>query len=158
MNYHFKNLVFEGGGVRGIAYVGALEVLDNEGILKNIKRVAGTSAGAMVAVLVGLNYTASEISEVLWSLNFQKFLDDSFGCARDFDRLINEYGWYKGDFFRNLMADLIKDKTGNGEATFKDLAKAKKFRDIYLIGADLSTGFSKVFHVDSFVFQGCKWH
>lgn len=145
MNYHFKNLVFEGGGVRGIAYVGALEVLDNEGILKNIKRVAGTSAGAMVAVLVGLNYTASEISEVLWSLNFQKFLDDSFGCARDFDRLINEYGWYKGDFFRNLMADLIKDKTGNGEATFKDLAKAKKYRDIYLIGADLSTGFSKVF-------------
>ena len=145
MNYHFKNLVFEGGGVRGIAYVGALEVLDNEGILKNIKRVAGTSAGAMVAVLVGLNYTASEISEVLWSLNFQKFLDDSFGCARDFDRLINEYGWYKGDFFRNLMADLIKDKTGTGEATFKDLAKAKKYRDIYLIGADLSTGFSKVF-------------
>ena len=131
--------------MRGIAYVGALEVLDNEGILKNIKRVAGTSAGAMVAVLVGLNYTASEISEVLWSLNFQKFLDDSFGCARDFDRLINEYGWYKGDFFRNLMADLIKDKTGNGEATFKDLAKAKKYRDIYLIGADLSTGFSKVF-------------
>jgi NTE family protein len=28
MAYHFKNLVFEGGGVKGIAYVGALEVLD----------------------------------------------------------------------------------------------------------------------------------
>ena len=46
--YHFRNLVFEGGGVKGIAYVGALEVLDQEGILKDIKRVAGTSAGAMV--------------------------------------------------------------------------------------------------------------
>ena len=25
MDYHFRNLVFEGGGVRGAAYVGALE-------------------------------------------------------------------------------------------------------------------------------------
>ncbi len=148
MAYHFKNLVFEGGGVKGIAYVGALEVLDKEGILKNIKRVAGTSAGAMVAVLVGLNYTATEISEILWDLNFQNFLDDDFGVARDITRLVNEYGWYKGDFFRDKMAEFIEGKTGNGEATFKDLAKAKKFRDIHLIGADLSTGFTKVFCYD----------
>lgn len=143
-NYHFKNLVFEGGGVKGIAYVGALEVLNKEGILKNIKRVAGTSAGAMVAVLVGLGYSPKEINDILWSLNFQNFLDDTFGYVRDVDRLINEYGWYQGDYFRNLMAGFIKDKTGNGEATFADL-KAQKYRDIYLIGADLSTGFSKVF-------------
>lgn len=52
MAYHFNNLVFEGGGVKGIAYVGALEVLQEEGILQNVKRVAGTSAGAMMAVLV----------------------------------------------------------------------------------------------------------
>ena len=145
MAYHFKNLVFEGGGVKGIAYVGALEVLEKEGILKNIKRVAGTSAGAMVAVLVGLGYTPSEISDILWGLNFQNFLDEDFGFARDTNRLINEYGWYKGDFFRNLMADYIKDKTGNGEITFGELAKNKKFRNIYLIGTDLSTSYSRVF-------------
>ena len=68
--YHFRNLVFEGGGVKGIAYVGALEVLDKEGILRNIERVAGTSAGAMVAVLVGLGYTTKEISDILWDINF----------------------------------------------------------------------------------------
>ena len=145
MAYHFKNLVFEGGGVKGIAYVGALEVLDKEGILPNIKRVAGTSAGAMVAVLVGLGYTANELKDILWNLNFTKFLDDSFGKIRDTERLINDYGWYKGDFFRDKMADFIKDKTGNGEATFRDLAKSKKFRDIYLIGTDLSTSYTKVF-------------
>ena len=65
MSYHFKNLVFEGGGVKGIAYVGAMEVLDREGILNNIERVAGTSAGAMVAVLVGLKYSAEEVKDVL---------------------------------------------------------------------------------------------
>ena len=145
MAYHFKNLVFEGGGVKGIAYVGALDILEKEGILQNIERVAGTSAGALIAVLVGLRYSSEELKKVLWDLNFQNFLDDSFGKIRDTQRLINEYGWYKGDFFRDLVAGYIKAKTGDGEATFKDVAETHQFRDIYLIGADLSTGFSKVF-------------
>ena len=145
MAYHFHNLVFEGGGVKGIAYVGALEVLEREGILQDIKRVAGTSAGAMMAVMVGLNYTVDEIKEKLWKLNFMNFMDSSFGILRDSKRLIDEYGWYKGDYFRNLMADLIKEKTGNGEMTFKQLAKTEKFREIYLVGVDLSTGISKTF-------------
>lgn len=147
--YHFKNLVFEGGGVKGIAYVGALDVLDKEGILKNIERVAGTSAGAMVAVLVGLGFSSEELGGILWSINFQNFLDDSWGYVRDTKRLLNDYGWYKGDYFRNLMASYIKEKTGDGETTFKQLEdmrnEGRPFRDIYLIGADLSTGYSKVF-------------
>ena len=148
--YHFRNLVFEGGGVKGIAYVGALEVLDKEGILRNIERVAGTSAGAMVAVLVGLGYTTKEISDILWDINFKNFLDSSWGVVRNTKRLLEEYGWYKGDFFRDLMAGYIKAKTGDGESTFDDLKNLKKkgkaFRDISLIGADLSTGYSKVFN------------
>ncbi len=147
--YHFKNLVFEGGGVKGIAYVGALEVLNEEGILQNIERVAGTSAGAMVAVLVGLGYTAEEMKDVLWNIKFRNFLDKSWGLIRNTGRLIEDYGWYKGEFFRDLMAGYIKAKTGDGEVTFKDIEKmrqeGKPFRDIYLIGADLSTGLSKVF-------------
>ena len=145
MAYHFNNLVFEGGGVKGIAYVGALEVLEREGILQNVKRVAGTSAGAMMAVLVGLCYTADEVKEILWDLNFKKFMDSSFGIVRDTKRLLEEYGWYKGDYFRNLMADLIKRKTGNGEITFEKLANTKQFRDIHLVGANLSTGASVMF-------------
>ena len=150
MAYHFKNLVFEGGGVKGIAYVGALKVLDEEGILPNIERVAGTSAGAMVAVLVGLGYSAEELQDILWNINFQNFLDSSWGFVRNTKRLLDEYGWYKGDFFRELMANYIKDKTGDSETTFGELKKMKKdgmpFKDIHLIGADLTTGYSKVFN------------
>lgn len=57
MAYHFRNLVFEGGGVKGIAYVCALQVLDAKGILHDIRRVGGTSAGAINAVLLGLNFS-----------------------------------------------------------------------------------------------------
>lgn len=145
MAYHFKNLVFEGGGVKGIAYVGALEVLDREGILNNIERVAGTSAGAMVAVMVALRYTAEEVRQVLEGLNFKDFKDSSKGILRDTIRLLKNYGWYKGDFFRNLMSKLIEKKTGNGEITFEQLEETGKYRKLYLVGADLTTGLSKIF-------------
>ena len=150
MAYHFKNLVFEGGGVKGIAYVGAMEVLEREGILQSIERVAGTSAGAMVAVLVGLGFTADELKDVLWKINFKNFMDSSWGVVRDTARLLKEYGWYKGDFFRKLMAGYIEQKTGNGEITFGELEEMRKqgkpYREINLIGADLTTGYSKVFN------------
>ena len=148
MAYHFKNLVFEGGGVKGIAYVGAMGVLEKRGILKDIIRVGGTSAGAINAVLLGLNYSVGETQEILGRLNFRRFLDDSWGILRDGNRLVTEFGWYKGGFFRDWIADIIERKTGNGEATFLEVNSLKaerKFRDLYFMGTNLSTGFGEVF-------------
>lgn len=146
--YHFKNLVFEGGGVKGIAYIGAIDELRNRGILDDIQRVAGTSAGAINAILVGLNYSKEDIEHILMTLDFTKFMDDSLGIVRDTARLIEEYGWYKGDYFRNWIGDIIKNKTGNADATFYELQEKKEelgFKDLYFIGTNLSTGYSEVF-------------
>jgi len=151
MSYHFRNLVFEGGGVKGVGYLGALEVLEEKGILPEITRIGGTSVGAINAVLLGLNFSAKESKEIICKLNFKNFLDDSWGFIRDVTRLTTEYGWYKGDFFRKWIGGLIKEKTGNSEATFADieaLKKKKGFRSLYLIGTNLSTGFSEVFSAE----------
>ena len=148
MNYIFKNLVFEGGGTRGIAYLGAMEVLKRKGILKNIKRIGGTSAGAINALLLGLNYSNDELKEILMNLDFKKFLDDSPGFIRDIGRLKSKFGWYKGDRFHNWIKDRIKKKTGNPNSTFKeiyDMKKEHKFKDIYFVGANISTGFAEVY-------------
>jgi NTE family protein len=148
MPYLFRNLVFEGGGVKGIAYIGAMKVLEEKGILTNIKRVGGTSAGAINAVLLGLNFSLTETEQILRQLDFNKVLDDSWGVIRDIDRLVHKFGWYKGDFFRDWIAELIKQKTGNSDATFYDVAQMKqasRFRDLYFVGTNLSTGFAEVF-------------
>ncbi len=39
MPYHFRNLVFEGGGVKGIAYLGAMEVLGRRPVLRDGRRL-----------------------------------------------------------------------------------------------------------------------
>jgi len=145
MDYPFRNLVFEGGGVKGIAYAGAMEVLEAKGILPNIRRVGGTSAGAINAVLFGLGYSNEETKKILRTLNFKNFLDDSWGLVPDIHRLLSDFGWYKGDFFRNWISDLIRQKTGNGESTFKDIEEQREGKGIYMIGTNLSTRFAEVF-------------
>jgi NTE family protein len=67
------DLVFEGGGVKGIAFVGALKRLEEEGV--QISRVAGTSAGAITASLVAAGYTADELKKLLESKDFSDFAD-----------------------------------------------------------------------------------
>lgn len=145
----FRNLVFEGGGVKGIAYVGALEVLEAKGILPGIERVAGASAGAINATLLGLGYDHAEMLEILQALDFENFLDDSWGVFRDSSRLLSEFGWYKGDFFREWIGERIEAKTGNANATFNDVHEAATrgapFLDVYFIGTNLSTRFAEVY-------------
>ncbi|MBI4267767.1 MAG: patatin-like phospholipase family protein [Chloroflexi bacterium] len=147
MPYHFRNLVLEGGGVKGIAYVGAMEVLDRKGILANIQRVGGTSAGAINATLLALGFTNAEQRDILWNLDFKNFLDDSWGALRDVERLINKFGWYKGDFFHKWISDHVKKKMGNPNAIFQDLKEAGR-PDLYVYGTNLSTRFGEVFSVE----------
>ncbi|XP_062594046.1 uncharacterized protein LOC134255531 [Saccostrea cucullata] len=70
--YPFKNLIFEGGGAKGIAYPGALKALEEVGILKKIKRFAGTSVGSITATMAALGYSSTEIREVM-STDFSKY-------------------------------------------------------------------------------------
>lgn len=58
-----RNLVFSGGGIKGVAHLGVLEALQERGVLHidQIKRVAGASAGSIVAMLIGLGCDLDEI-------------------------------------------------------------------------------------------------
>lgn len=113
-----KNLVFEGGGVKGIAYSGALNVLAEKNILDEIEKVAGTSAGAITAALVALRYSAAEIEKIIFDMDFNSFEDD-----KNYRRVKSEYGLYAGDVFLDWMTDLIKKKKLDAKATFDDLHK-----------------------------------
>jgi Patatin-like phospholipase len=112
-----ENLVFEGGGPRGIAYVGG--VLGEPGTFSNIKRVAGASAGSMVAMLLSLGATADDVQLVVGSLEPHRFADDSPGFIADVHRLRTRFGWNKGDYFLKTMRDIVaKFLGGDGRQTF----------------------------------------
>ena len=107
MVIQFRNLVFEGGGVKGIAYTGAMQILEQRGILTNIRRVGGTSAGAINALVYALGYNVTEQTEILNSVDFKKFMDDSFGMIRDVRRLAKHFGWHKGGYDIRTVQELL---------------------------------------------------
>jgi NTE family protein len=142
-SWSFVNLVFEGGGVKGIAYAGVLEVLDRQQILPAVRRVAGTSAGSITAAVLALGYQPAEIRQLLLDLDFRRFEDGSElgGVAR----LVEHYGWFKGDFFLEWMRDRVKEKTGNPDTTFGELQAAGKYLDLSIVSTDLTKRASRVF-------------
>lgn len=156
----FDNLVFEGGGVWGIAYEGALAELEAQQAVDfgALKRVGGASAGAITACLLAVGYAPDEIGKILKDTKFSKFQDQDFGYARDTARLLTEYGWYKGDAFlkwlRTQIAEGIKKvntaldiKWTVKRPTFSDLAhwhslvsaKGQKLPALYVVGSNLSS-------------------
>lgn len=131
----------EGGGVRGLAYSGALEVLDRKGILSNIENVAGSSAGAIAGLIVALGYSSQEIDSVLQNLKIGEFNDGKFFFSK-IKRIKKEYGMYKGEKFEAWLAHLIEFKTGNADITFNDLHQMhlndKKFLNFFCTGTNIS--------------------
>lgn len=65
--------VFEGGGVKGVAFAGALKAAEEH----NIKFIGygGASVGAIIAFLVAIGFTSDEIKEKMSEFNFLKLLD-----------------------------------------------------------------------------------
>ncbi|MEX2264510.1 MAG: patatin-like phospholipase family protein [Bryobacteraceae bacterium] len=55
--------VFEGGGAKGAVFVGALQVLEERG--HRLRRLIGTSAGAITAALAAAGYSAGDMLEVV---------------------------------------------------------------------------------------------
>jgi NTE family protein len=141
VNYPFRNLVLEGGGVKGIAYAGAFKALDEQGILDKLGPIAGTSAGAITATLVALRYTPDQVQKLVFNLDFKRFED---GGATGIFRLFERFGWYRGNYLLNLMRCLIGNKAKSPRATFQEL-QAQGFRDLHVFSTDLSTGQSVEF-------------
>ncbi|WP_051313172.1 patatin-like phospholipase family protein [Sporocytophaga myxococcoides] len=144
-----ENLVFEGAGIRGIAYSGAIYELEKAGITSNIKKVGGTSAGAITALMLSLGYTSSEIYEIISSTKFQSFNDGKFIFIGGIYRMNNSFGWYQSDTFNKWLEKIISKKTGNADITFSDLKK-NGFKDLYVTGTCLNKQQLLVFSVETY--------
>lgn len=135
-----RNLVMEGGGIKGIAYGGALVELEQMGVLQRIVRVGGTSSGAIQASLLAVGYSANEISEIVANTPVESFNDGGF-LPKGIKRMMNEFGWFEGREFQTQFRKLIQLRTGNADITFAELhqlAKTPPFRDLYVTGVDLT--------------------
>ena len=67
-------LVLSGGGAKGFAHIGVLKILEKERIPIDI--IVGTSIGSLVGGIYSIGYNASEIENLIKSLNWEMTLTD----------------------------------------------------------------------------------
>lgn len=75
-----RNLVLQGGGPKGIVYIGAFAALAEKlgkggWDINALERIGGTSAGAITAAALALNFNPNEIDRELGDLNLGTLLD-----------------------------------------------------------------------------------
>lgn len=68
-----ENLVLAGGGAKALSLAGAIKSMDENGVTPSIKRVAGTSGGAIMALAYAAGYSSQEIGDIVKDNNFGLF-------------------------------------------------------------------------------------
>ena len=86
MAYPFRNLVFEGGGVKGSAYIGAIRALNEEGILPEIQRF-GDFSWSDYCITFRSFHSIRRSCKIHKDMNFKAFKDDDFSIVQDNIRL-----------------------------------------------------------------------
>ncbi|MDF2941904.1 MAG: patatin-like phospholipase family protein [Herbinix sp.] len=173
-----SNLVFEGGGVLGIAYLGVLDYLFQNDLMKNVKRTAGTSAGAIAACITSFHLPFEDIKIIADSLDYSKVpyegeydnnplplptevknsIEPFFGDINCLYRLVTSYGWFSSEYFYEWLKKVIANQFNPSKRppyTFQDFKTPslhkdnRSFYDLFIIGTNLTTGSSNVFSYET---------
>jgi NTE family protein len=113
-----ENLVFSGGSIRGITFIGVLKYLEEIKIIENITNFAGTSIGACFAFCIILGYNSTELRDIFININMEKFRDVS--CENVLN-VFDTYGLDSGDKIQKTLIILLKNKTNKTDITFAEL-------------------------------------
>lgn len=130
------DLVFEGGGILGISYIGALKKL--EGWDYKPQRCAGASAGAAVAALISAGYTSSELEDILFNNDYRKFGNNkNYYKATYIGKMISVFS-NKGVINSRILEDFFnKLLLKKGKSKFKDVMIDGK-SSLKIIAADIT--------------------
>lgn len=144
------DLVLEGGGVKGSALVGAVTALAEADDSYTFHRVAGTSAGAIVASLLASGMTAAQVKGVMDGLDFSQFEDEvGFishlpGLGPAAGLLLHE-GIYAGGFLHTWLLETLARGGIETWADLKDndkgsaLPPAQRYKLVVIV-SDVSRG------------------
>ncbi|WP_243290216.1 patatin-like phospholipase family protein [Bacillus sp. FJAT-47783] len=127
--------VFSGGGIKGFALIGSYQVIEESGY--QFVRVAGTSAGSILAAFIAAGYKSDEVLEMMEDVDLKMFLDErtSFIPIKlmKWFQLYWKMGLYKGQNLEEWLDARLKEK---GVTTFGDL----KPEALRVIASDLTNG------------------
>jgi NTE family protein len=115
-------LILSGGGIKGIAHIGALKALEEKNILQNITTIAGTSIGGLIASLIVIGYTADEL------YSFIQLFDLSKIKSINPSKLLTKHGLDDGSKLIFVLETMFEGKNISKHITFLELWNKTKIK------------------------------
>lgn len=112
---YYDELIISSSGNKGYALIGCLNEFSKHYPINKLKYFTGTSAGAIICLLLILGYNINELNDILLNINFGDFQEFKI------INLIEKCGLDEGNKFSNLIKAFILNKGYNHTITFKEL-------------------------------------
>jgi NTE family protein len=136
-------LVISGGGAKGLSALGAIDKLIEDEIIIKPDILCGTSAGAMISLLLNIGYHPKEIYNVLLNIDFNTLVicdvEDIFTDVH--------FGINSPKPFKHIIETMIKHKNFQSNITFKEL-KDKTNQTLIITGTCVNTTSLEYFSSD----------
>ena len=133
---YYHNLAIEGGGVLGLAYLGALKEIFEDGSMEAFDCFAGSSAGSLITLLLACGADYKFIRDTIWNFDLSKLKDRSW-FGGDIIRFVRRFGLYKGDQLTKFIEDTMLKLTGKKHPTFMQIFNQTGKR-LVITGANLN--------------------
>lgn len=127
-----RRLVLSGGGMRAVAHLGALQVLEANNLLSQVQEYIGVSAGAFLSFCLCIGYSLKELQQIVLTFDFQLIRNITPESMVEFPM---SFGVDTGEKLQKLLHSIMRIKGVSPQITFAELPKEKSLRcfatDVY---------------------------
>lgn len=116
------NLILQGGGIKGLAYIGALRCFEENNY--TIKNIAGTSVGAIIGSLIIAGYDSYDLENIINSLS-----ENILFTRNTLENKIKNKGIYSMKSLEYLLEKLLNEKNIR---CFNDIKVGKYYKAIFI--------------------------
>ncbi|MFB6196901.1 MAG: patatin-like phospholipase family protein, partial [Halobacteriaceae archaeon] len=144
----FDTLVFSGGHCQTVAFVGCLRWLEECRAREAVRTAAGSSAGAILALMTVMGVTCDEMEQ--WADRILSSRIHQLDVEAVFE-LFENLGLDSGQRLEAYIRDVLWSHTGFREATFAQLHQhaACEGRRLVVCASDVAAGMPEYFSVDT---------
>lgn len=147
--------VFQGGGCKAIAFVGAYEEAFSRGVF--FTELAGTSAGAIIAAFIAAGATPQQLKDIIKNTDFEMFVKDSVRPNITEKLILNKLGLTSkglscchnvrknfGLHPLNVLENFIEEQLGKFLKKSQEVRFIDLIPNLHIISADLYTHSIKI--------------
>ncbi len=146
-----KTLVLSGGGVLGIATLGALTIISETMNLSKVQTVVGSSVGALIGLLFSIGMSIQEMRDLILTIDLQELFSLTTNhhlTLSTAEFILSDYGLDDGLMFTAFIYDLMLSRNVDPRLTFGGLLE-KYGKKLVITGTNVDCQEVCYFSVDS---------